>query len=171
MPPLEFEGYFCHDGLSGKFFDGLVMSAVFHVSGSGPKKKANEVFKNPFGHTLFFLGTGIGWVHSCEPGLHPCRYIPTEEWGRYVTEMGKEPSPWAKIPTPEVSLHRDVVMAYVNMVLVDGYDWKCKHDCATMVDEILKVGSAYESKYSNTVAPSVAAEKWNREAEGKYKRY
>jgi hypothetical protein len=137
----------------------LGTAAIVHVAGSGPKKKEDELFKNPLGHTLFFLGDGIGFVQSVEPGLNPARYLPDTEWGLYCSEMGKPPEPWGWY---EIGLYITNVPALkyvVNAVLKEGYNWSPKHDCATMVDEICRAGGVPKDKVSNTVMPLVAVGK------------
>jgi hypothetical protein len=158
-PTGEFEGYFCPSGLTDDYFKELEWSEIVHVKGSGPKKQVDETWKNPFGHTLLCLGPKIGYVHSCEPGQHPCRYIPEEDWKRYCREMGKPEEPERRIRLGDKITTPEAVKSYVNQVLQYGYDWKTKHDCSSMVDEALAAGGVEKKHLSNTVMPAVAVVK------------
>jgi hypothetical protein len=165
MPPTgyetpvgEFEGYFCQYGLTDAYFAELKFAEIVHVAGSGPKKEKDEWFKNPFGHTLFCLGPNIGYVHSCEPGQHRCRYLPAEEWDRYCDAMGKPREAKRIIRVGDKISKPIIVGVFVNQVLMYGYDWKTKHDCTTMVDEILEAGGVSKEDRSNTVIPWIATQ-------------
>ena len=159
QPAGPFEGYFVSD-LGPPFFHQQNDIAIVHVKGSGPKKQADELFKNPFGHTLLWLGPGIGFVHSCEPGFHRCRYLPSEEWGRYCTEMGKPNNPEQVITVGHLIEDMLGFIDKVNDMLTVGYDWSPAHDCSTMVDVVLDVGGVPKSYQSECVLPSVSV-LWN----------
>jgi hypothetical protein len=151
-PDGLFEGYFC-PALSAAYFEQHEISIV-HVKGSGPKKKVDEWFVNPFGHTLLWLGGGIGFVHSCEPGQHKARYIPSEEWERYCKKMGKPPRPEQVIQVGKLITDMGKVRESVNDKLLNGWNWVPWCNCSAMVDAVLRDGGVPEDYLSNSSMPS-----------------
>jgi len=168
-PDGPFEGYFCNEQLGAPYFSQLEWAEIVHVAGSGPKKKVDELFKNPFGHTLLYLGTNIGFVHSVEPKLNKCRYLPEEEWDRYCTEMGKPKEPEQRIRVGDKIKNRNAFISFVNQVLEYGYDWKVKHDCSTMVDKAFRAGGVEEKFLQHNVMPSISVDQ--NKAEKKFKTF
>jgi hypothetical protein len=162
QPDGPFEGYIVSD-LDGKFFfNSKDDIAIVHVKGSGPKKQEDEWFKNPFGHTLLWLGPGVGFVHSCEPGFNRCRYLPSEEWNRYCNEMGKPTNPEQVITVGHLITDEHFMdfIDKVNEMLTVGFKWVPWHDCSTMVDEVLEAGGVPKSYQSENPLPAISV-LWN----------
>lgn len=103
--------------------------AVVYVSGSGG---------NPFGHALFMISPSIGYVHSVEPGTHQARFIPHDEFERFMKEMGK--TSWTMQPV-ELSNPQGAA-TFIQKCLTVGYTWYPHHNCVSLCIEICQAGGS-----------------------------
>ncbi len=118
--------------------------AICYVSGSGP---------NTFGHALFMISVSIGYVHSVQPGTHPVRFLPHDQYDDYLETMGKVS--WKML---HVDLPSEVAAAnYIRGCLTEGYNWQPWHNCLTFCDAILKA-SGSKTHPSSCVFPSTATQ-------------
>ncbi|MCO6456831.1 MAG: hypothetical protein J5I93_16145 [Pirellulaceae bacterium] len=151
-PPGDYEGV-----ILTKIPDGLLRfkgSATCYVSGTGG---------NPFGHAVLLINPSIGYVHSCEPGTHPVRFMPHDQWGRFLEETAK--TMWGMLPLklPDKTAARN----YVTECMLRGYCWVPWHDCVTFCD--LVVEAAGGTTKANTVFPSTATKQAGVISQPKFK--
>jgi rRNA maturation protein Nop10 len=82
------------------------------------------------------LAQGIRYVHAVEPGTHPVRFIPHDEFERFMKEMGK--TSWTMQP---VELSRpQAAVTFIQQCLLVGYTWLPHHNCVTLCKEICTHG-------------------------------
>jgi hypothetical protein len=155
-PPGEFEGYFVPSGLDQSYFQCQHEVSIVHVKGSGQARQVDSIWNNPAGHTLLWLGTGVGFVHSCDPGDNWARYIPSEEWGKYCREMGKPIEPEQVVTVGHLITKRMQFISSVNHKLMIGWDWCFYSNCSTMVDKILGDGGVPATYHSKCLVPSIS---------------
>ena len=120
----------------------LSSSALCYVSGSGP---------NIFGHALFLIAPGIGYVHAVEPGTHPVRFLPHDEYQRYMQESGKTSKKMLFVELP----NKPRTATYIEQCLLIGYNWTPRHNCLTFCDAILKAAES-ATELDSCMLPSTA---------------
>jgi hypothetical protein len=161
-PAGDFEGYFVKTALDDSYFQKQQDFAIVHVKGSGWFRKTAVpwLLRNPAGHTLLWLGPNVGFVHSCEPGYHKARYIPSEKWGEYCTAMGKPENPTQVVTVGDRILSMRRFKDAVNDVLLNGYNWNAIHNCSTMADELFDAGGVMKKCLSECPVPQFSVA-WN----------
>lgn len=152
LPPGNYEGV-----ILNRIPDGLLKfskSAVAYVSGTGG---------NPFGHAAFMINASIGYVHSCEPGVHPARFIPHDEWDRFLQENNKVNWKMLHVKLP----NKAAAANYVVSCMLNGFNWQPFHNCVTLCDQI--IAAAGGQIRPNSIFPSTATQQPGTITQPKFK--
>jgi hypothetical protein len=142
VPPGPYEGVILLSIPNGLF--NFCNPAICHVPGSGG---------NPYGHTMFMISPSIGYVQSVVPGTHRARFLPHDEFDRYMEETGKTHT-WnmlhVDLPNPTGAAN------YITNCLLNGYTWVPWSNCLTMCHYIVQAAGGHAGLPS-LVYPSTAA--------------
>ena len=104
-----------------------------------------------FGHALFMIAPGIGYVHAVDPGTNPARFLPHDEYQRYMSECGKTSWKMLLVDLP----NRIAAANYIRQCLLNGYNWTLGHNCLTLCDAIL-IAAESAIRPNSCVFPSTA---------------
>ena len=115
--------------------------AVVYVSGSGG---------NPWGHAMFMISPSIGYIHAADPGMNKSRFVPHDEFERFMKEMKK--TSWSMQPV-ELG-NKTAAATFMRQCFLVGFNWQPWHNCVTLCIEICQHGQS--NVIPTSVFPSTA---------------